>query len=400
MKANPGGEIAPEDVVGRDGLIETIWRALSRQSLVLVAERRIGKSCVVKKMVAEEPGDVIAIYRDVEGLSSPLEFTERLHQDILAHLTPLRKLSSRAAALLARLRGIEVGGMIKLPEGAASRWKAHLEKALADLSQSQECDVILFWDEFPLMLQKIAAKCGENDAMELLDSLRGARQTRGNIRMVFTGSIGLHHVESRLRDAGHMNDATNDMRTLPIPPLSEADAQRLARMLIEGEGLECPDPERAARSMAASVDCIPYYIHYVAAAMRDRGEPVTAALAEALVAEARVDPQDPWHLRHYRDRLSEYYGKHRLPVVLAILDEVSVSGAPLPLADLMARLKGSAHLGEGETARRIQDGELDELRELLRLLEGDHYLKRNEKGRYVFQFPLIRRWWRIDRGLL
>ncbi|MCP4547150.1 MAG: ATP-binding protein, partial [bacterium] len=40
MRANPGGEIAPSEVVGRDRLIQRIRQALEQQSVILVAERR------------------------------------------------------------------------------------------------------------------------------------------------------------------------------------------------------------------------------------------------------------------------------------------------------------------------------------------------------------------------
>ena len=49
MKANPGGQLDPSDIVGREELIDRLWRVLRRQSLVLVAVRRMGKTCIVKK---------------------------------------------------------------------------------------------------------------------------------------------------------------------------------------------------------------------------------------------------------------------------------------------------------------------------------------------------------------
>jgi len=41
----------------------------------------------------------------------------------------------------------------------------------------------------------------------------------------------------------------------------------------------------------------------------------------------------------------------------------------------------------------------DLLIELLKLIEQDHYLARNNEGRYEFQFPLLKRWWILARGL-
>jgi hypothetical protein len=49
MKANPGGQVAPSEVVGRDSLILDFWDILERQSFVLSAERRMGKTCILRK---------------------------------------------------------------------------------------------------------------------------------------------------------------------------------------------------------------------------------------------------------------------------------------------------------------------------------------------------------------
>ncbi len=53
MRTNPGGQIDPAQIIGRDELIKRLWEILSRQSLVLTAERRMGKTSVVLKMKAE-----------------------------------------------------------------------------------------------------------------------------------------------------------------------------------------------------------------------------------------------------------------------------------------------------------------------------------------------------------
>lgn len=52
MRANPGGQLAPENVVGRDRLIAKLWDILTQQSVVLTSERRIGKTQIIRKMKA------------------------------------------------------------------------------------------------------------------------------------------------------------------------------------------------------------------------------------------------------------------------------------------------------------------------------------------------------------
>ncbi len=75
---------------------------------------------------------------------------------------------------------------IKFPDMAASHWKTLLEKVLADFAEENSQQAILIWDEMPWMLQKIKKTAGETEAMDVLDILRGLRQTYNNLRMVYT----------------------------------------------------------------------------------------------------------------------------------------------------------------------------------------------------------------------
>lgn len=400
MKANPGGNIAPEEVVGRDRLIRQLWDTLDFQSVVLVAERRIGKTSVIKKMVAETPDNRLTIYRDVEGITTPIDFVERVYRDVAGHLSTLKQTTGRVSALLKHLNGVEIGGFIKFPEAAGAHWKSLLENTLEDLAEHQDCLIVLFWDELPTMLKNIADNSGEAVAMEMLNTLRGLRQMHGRLRMVYSGSIGLHHVTAALREAGHGNPATNDMRTIEAPELAFEDACFLARELLDGEQLQCEDRNATAESIARATDCIPYYIHSVVASMKDRGNVADGKLAERIVTEAMVDDQDRWHLQHYRERLKEYYGEDRLPVVLAVLDELAAAEGPVEFDRLCSSLATALYPDASQTAGQILSGDREPLRDILDLLQRDHYLRRQpDKGTYGFRFPLIQRWWCVHRSL-
>ena len=400
MKANPGGEIAPEDVIGRDRLIQRLWETLRSQSVVLVAERRIGKSSINKKMNAETPRSFLTMYRDVEGITTPIDFVERVYRDVAEHLSTITRTAGRVSALLEQLKGVEIAGLVKFPEAAGTHWKSLLEKTLEDLAEHQDCLVVLFWDELPTMLKNIAANSGEAIAMEVLDTLRGLRQMHSRLRMVYSGSIGLHHVTAALREAGHGNPATNDMRIIEVPELAFEDACILAGKLLDGEQLQCEDRDATAQSIARATDGIPYYIHWVVAAMKDRGNVADAKLAEQIVTDAMVDDQDRWNLQHYRDRLKEYYGEDRLPVVLALLDELAAAKGPVKFDRLCSSLATSLTPDASPAAENILGGDRELLRDILTLLQRDHYLRRPpDEGTYGFRFPLIQRWWRVHRSL-
>ncbi len=401
MKANPGGELALDEVVGRDRLIHRLWETLERQSVVLIAERRMGKTSVIKKMVAECPDERVALYRDVEGLGTPHAFAERVYHDLETHLDRVHRTAGRARELLRQLAGTEIKGIIKLPPAVAPHWKTLIERVVEDLVEHCGRSTVVFWDELPLMLQKIRRTSGSETAMEILDLLRSLRQTHSDLRMVFSGSIGMHHVTTSLREAGHINAAVNDMRVVEVPPLEDNDARQLCLQLLEGEGLACEDSDATARTIASSVDNIPFYIHHVVSMLRDRGGPVTEQTARDVVDQALVDPMDGWHLDHYRARLTDYYGEDRLPLVLSLLDEIARTDDAITKRDLRSRL-GSTHSPADEpSVHRVLLEKPDELDRILRLFERDHYVRRDATtGAYRFRFGLIKRWWRLSRDLI
>lgn len=400
MKTNPGGEIAPENVIGRDAFIRNLWEALERQSVVLSSERRMGKTSVLKKMRVENTGRYQVIYMDVEGFETPLDFVGNVLHNAQSNLGWFQWGRSKVGGLLQKIAGMEIGGFVRLPEDLSPHWRNLLEAIVADLGQKPEQPVVFFWDEMPLMLYKIRHRSGERAAMEVLDVLRSLRQTYSGIRMVYTGSIGLHHVLSELRTAGYANDATNDMLGIELPPLDNAGARHLAKELIIGENLPCAEPDLVTEVLAAETDCIPFYIHHVVAALKRRGAAADEAQVRAVINTFLIDAQDPWHFSHYRKRIEEYYGQEQAPVVLFLLDELAAAETPMRVDRLHVLFLSRFERGTNETINRVLGGDREPLLHLLRLLQCDHYVaKTPEDGSYAFRFPLICRWWRLERNL-
>lgn len=393
MKANPGGQIAPFEVIGRDELIQRLWHILERQSLVLCAERRIGKTCVIKKMVAEVPQDKLPIYHDIENMHTPIEFVETVFHDVESYLSSLTRNAKRARQFLAQFSGSEIGDVIKFPNVVASHWKTLLTSIIEDLLEHQKGahqkrTVIFFWDEMPLMLNNLKQRNGEDEAMEVLDTLRSARQMHKDLRMVFTGSIGLHNVITSLKQAGYANDPTNDMYTMDVPPLSHSDAQKLSRLLLKGEGIQTDNPQATAKAIAESVDCIPHYIHHVVDKMVERGGEANVTIVGKIVAACLTDPLDNWHMYHYLRRIDTYYTPEEQPFALGLLDILAASDQPL-LFDVLFNLLKS----------RVETEDTEMVRHTLMLLQRDHYILQQTDGSFHFRFPMIQRWWRLQRGL-
>lgn len=393
LKATPGGPIAPEHVFGRDDFIEELWEILETSSVRLSAERRVGKTNIIRKMCAEPKAGKLVYWWDVSSAQTAGEFAQSVYERVEAEMSKRKIATTRARQWLSELSGSEISG-VKIPSLAAQHWKTLLEKTVADLVEHCGRDVVFLWDEVPWMLEKIAQGGatpaeGERLAMDLLDTLRALRQMHPTLRMVFTGSIGLHHVLSALREKGYGNNPVNDMILVEVPPHSLEAACELALELLRNERIPVEDESAVAEALASGVGGFSFYIHLLIVEMRPhrkRGGPVTVALVERLIAQALEDDGNRWELRHYLERLPGYYGV-RAPLARAILDEVAAAPASLSFAMLLNALRAQDANTEAETTR-----------ELLDLLRRDHYLTL-ESGEYAFRYELVGRFWRLNRGV-
>ncbi len=338
-------------------------------------------------MQAEAPPGKLLIYRDLEGLRTPLEFVQRVYKDTEHYLRLRKRATESVREVLRHLQGAEVAGAVRFPDSVARHWKVLLSATIEDLVAHQEDDVVFLWDELPLMLFNIRESGGEEQAMELLDALRSLRQTHPDLRMVLTGSIGLHNVITSLKRAGYPNDPTNDMDLIVVEPLAADAAVDLARQLLAGEGLTSGDPDEVARTIGEGVDGVPYFIHHVVDRLALRGQ-VDPAAAQAVIDGALIDPDDRWHLRHYRERMDVYYDERERTCALGLLDNLATAGGPIQFDEWFERLKAQVETDDRETALST-----------VTLLQRDHYVIREPGGAYRFRLPLLRRFWLLLRGL-
>jgi hypothetical protein len=392
MKTNPGGMVALDQVIGRDKLIHELWRILESQSVELLAERRIGKTTVIRKMQAEAQSKrKLAFFRDLEQVRTPLEFLDLVREDVEKSLTKAGWIKTNTQSLLSGIGGLGVAGIITFPPIAAPHWKKLLNAMMDDLIENQktkETSVIFFWDELPFMLYNLRQSQGEQVAMEVLDVLRSLRQRHPDaLRMVYTGSIGLHHVLTGLKQKGYANSPTNDMQAIEVPPLEEVFAMELAVKLMEGENLIVTDKDSTTRKITQLTDGMPFYIHHVINHLVVKGWQADESTVERSIQYFLSADQDPLDLNHYRSRIDTYYSQEDQPLALCILDVLATQGEGIKLNVLLEALQVHG------------DFKREKVLSVLRLLQRDHYLAQNENGEYRFRFSFIKRYWFFSRGL-
>jgi hypothetical protein len=361
--------------------------------------RRIGKTQIMVKMHAEPPPGWHPVKRDLGGFHTAAEFATRVYLDAVAVLSPKKRVLRGMNAFLGQLAGTEIAGVIKLPDGKIAPWKDVLFRTFTDIEQemlaletetAETARMVFFWDEVPFLLDNISRRESPAVAMEVLDVLRAFGQDHDHIRLVLTGSIGIHHVLAALRAEGHNHSPLNRMEHVSPGPLTPAHARDLSLRLLTGAALRCAEPKDCARAIAEAVGNVAFYIHKLVSRL-PADEPVTPASVErCLIREIAANERDDWDFAHYRNRLETYY-RTDTPLALAVLDSVAATASATPTD--FAALRRAA-------AASVKDFHDDEkLRALLKLLCRDHYLVRDEHGAYRFYLELIRRWWHLDRAL-
>ena len=370
-----GGIVRPDDVVGRFRDAEAVAASLPHSGAVLVGDRRHGKTSlarVVQQNVGRAGAIVIATSAERDT-----------YADFVAALAAeLGRLEPTWAQEMSRLRVTLTAGPVKIArdERAAAALDELLNRAV-DRAEGRQ--LVLFIDEVTVLarnLERRESGAGDN----FLHTLRRFRQEHGGkVATVLSGSIGFHHVST---DAP---STVNDIRKITVGPIRTDHAMFLAECLLLGTRVNPVDAHLIAPAIAAAAENVPYYIqHLVAAcvtAWRDTRLLPRPDQIEDLVTAAIEDPTDPWDLRHYRDRLTNYYGPDA-GAIAKLLDVYAHASGPLGVDEALALLRAE---GSAITDR-------DQLVSFIERLELDHYLVRDTDADQ-FASSLIQRAWRTMR---
>lgn len=376
----------PEEMVGREDLVAALWDALDVGSLVLSAERRIGKTMALQHLVLKPRDLYLPLYSDLEDLHAPVAFLRRIYDSTTPPQGWGARLSRQARQLYqdmtaaVRLEWNGVTGRFDPAQVSQQNWQEQLRFCLAGVARYQSRSgrtLVFIWDEFPIFLDNVIARSGPGDAAQILQLLRAACQEHRGLRVVLTGSIGLHHILRKLDRAGYR--VTLDWHAPAVEPLTPEASALLARRLLMGERVACADTDAVAEAIAQITGGFPFYIHGIVDELRAISDPVQAAHVDAVVDDCLRLRPDTWKLKHFQERVERYYGEeadvareilyHLCTDHLRVLDFPTLRGFfRFPVAD-------------------------DVLRSAVDLLVLDQYLGRVGDA-YAFRSPLVARWWR------
>ncbi|MCK6514371.1 AAA-like domain-containing protein [Myxococcota bacterium] len=356
-------------------IITGYWKILEKNSILLTAPRRMGKSSVLTKMASAPPAHVRVIKSDLQALQSPMALVQTVTTQAKRELGINRSIGAWLSGLFQRVPSVETQWLkLSLTEES---WSTDLnnffDRLQAWADQDQSC-VVFLWDELTYFLMRLAQRGEPQRAMQILDLLRAIRQDRRHtrLRFVLTGSIGMAEVLDRLRAAGHTFEPLNDVNKQELPVLTPEQGAELARATLR------PEHHALVKPLVSRCEGHPFVMQHVAAKLDEQGiwsEEMINQTIEALLTEV----QDPLELGAYERRLEEYYPDQHV-IMRRALDELVQRKSDVDELAIKLSL------------------ERDVVLPVLQRLERDLYLKRVGK-KYTFRLELLRRYWAQHRSI-
>jgi hypothetical protein len=369
------------------------------ESISLVAQRRIGKTSLMREAARALGEQAISIHVDLEKSHSPEDAIVELSLALKPHgslwKSAVEIVGGAARGVLDRFESVEAYDIAITLRSSLTKqdWRQKGDAifvGLAQIADRERKSVILFVDEVPILVSRLLKgadgvitpeRRSETDIF--MSWLRdNAMRHRGKVAIVVTGSIGL---EPLLGQAG-LNGTLNAYRSFELRPWSEITAVKCLLALAKGQ--ELPLADDGARHMIAKIGCpIPHHVqmffdhvHHRYVIEEHVGD-VTIGLIDEVYAGSMTGLRGHPELSHMEERLRLVLAIEHFQIALELLTEAATSEGFVP--ETAAKI--CASVGAGGDARRIMN-------DILAILVHDGYLEVSG-GRYVFASKLLQDWW-------
>jgi len=381
MRNQVGNPARGEDFFIRRSLIDKAWDFIeSGRHILLVAPRRVGKTSLMFHLLDNPKDKYPFLYLITESINNENEFFRRIVNKILK--TDLVKNSQKIMTFLEKnMPSIKKVGPDGIEFGVQDEhnYLEILIRILKSIS-SEGKRLIIMLDEFPETLENIIADDGEGAGRHFLQSNRELRQDpelTGYIQFIYTGSIGLENVASRLNSIKNIIDLSR----LPILPLSAEEAKTFIKLLLKNVPFTLSDS--LTNYILEKIEwLIPFYIQLIFEKLTylhrdEKAETITEEMIDRSFNEMLKERN---HFEHWHTRLrASFKGNdyNFLKETLNIISENNIISAG-EITNLAVKY-------------RLEETYKDHLGSLV----YDGYINNNDdRDVYRYNTPVLRMWWR------
>ena len=384
----------PDELYGREELLDYLWRQMSGCNILLLAPRRFGKSGIMRHVLERPRDGYLPLDFELEDVTTPQEFIWRLTEKVLRQdvlRSTLHKARRLPGALAAWVKDtfdeIEFqGAKAKFKQDIQDDWRQTASRMIVEFEKADPT-LIFILDEFPAMIENIVAHSGEAVAEEFLAWFRTIRLHQKDRlrrhRFIVAGSIGIDTVIRRLNIA----DPLLDFQRIYVEPIPTPDAQQLAKDLAGTLEISWTDSLETEFLQLLGAN-VPYFIHMF-----------FSQLGQLPIRNRKNLSVEDLH-RTYQDQLLGSFCKHYFQHYSSRLHRLGKSGEKAAMAilrtvagSLNGRVSRSALFDVYRKARGRKATDL-EFDELLGDLEHDWYLGLDPNtNEYHFKLKIIQDWW-------
>lgn len=393
MRQAYGGWVVGEDFFGREKEVELFIEQIDCGAhLLIVGQRRLGKTSLLKEAESRLKERYICIYVDLEKAENPMDAVVEISKAVQPHKSVWNRAITIFSNILGSLKdGVEeisLGELgIKIRAGLTTANWTEKGDQLFDILAKAEKPVLLMLDEAPILVNKILR--GENTTItsenratadKFMSWLRdNSIRHQGRIRVVLTGSIGF---ESVLNQA-NLSATINNFYPFEIKPWNFEVAEACLDKLAKRWGIIFLDG--AEKKMVQKLGCcIPHHVQMFFSKAYDKCKfrgTMTFAISEVeeLYNTEMLSLRGHADLTHYEERLKLVLEREHFIFAEEMLTEAAVNGRLTPTA--LAAL------------RRIHGYEAEIQKTIMNILLHDGYLKSDGRD-FVFVSNLLRDWWK------
>jgi len=400
-----GNWVDGEKFFNRDVELELLTERLRNgESISLVAQRRIGKTSLMREAARRLGDDAISIHVDFEKSATPQDALVELAVALKPHDTIWGSVSKIVAggvkAATEKLEEIKISELSVSLRNSISEddWRQKGDEIFASLAATADHQgkvVVLFLDEVPILVSRLLNGPDNqmtNDRRTQTDIFMSwlrdnALRHNKKIAVVVTGSIGL---EPLLNQAG-LNGTLNAYQSFELQPWSPETAAKCLMALAAHRKL--PITQEIANYMISRLGCaIPHHVQMffdhveVHCRMNEIADEISIENIDQVYETSMTGLRGHPELSHMEERLRTILSNDQFASALEILTEASVVGEVSPETAITICSKQ-----ENSSNPRY------EMNALCAILEHDGYILRNN-GTYHFESTLLRDWWKNRFG--